>query len=145
EELEDAIAEYLKKEISGKREDETRNDTEKLTQTLDTVLLHQDSWIVSKVRKEYGTQTYIRVLFCENTTLAEVYKSRNFTFYTQFTETYTQILFLIAFTLKMSSQDGTIPVGSRVTKQQRDELQRWVSYFASQRSIDLELVGHYST
>ena len=87
EELEDAIAEYLKKEISGKREDETRNDTEKLTQTLDTVLLHQDSWIVSKVRKEYGTQTYIRVLFCENTTLAEVYKSRNFTFYTQFTET----------------------------------------------------------
>ena len=97
---------------------------------------------MSKVRKEYGTQTYIRVLFCENTTLAEVYKSRNFTFYTQFTETYTQILFLIAFTLKMSSQDGTIPVGSRVTKQQRDEL---VSYFASQRSFDLELVGHYST
>ena len=40
----------------------------------------------------------------------------------------------------MSSQDGTIPVGFRVTKQQRDELQRWVSYFASQRSIDLELV-----
>ena len=59
EELEDAIAEYLKKEISGKREDETRNDTEKLTQTLDTVLLNQDSWIVSKVRKEYGTQICI--------------------------------------------------------------------------------------
>ena len=47
----------------------------------------------------------------------------------------------------MSNQreEETIPVGFRATKQQRDELQRWVSYFGSQKSIDLELVGHYST
>ncbi|HJR49083.1 MAG TPA: hypothetical protein VJ799_13075 [Nitrososphaeraceae archaeon] len=46
----------------------------------------------------------------------------------------------------MSNQreEETIPVGFRATKQQRDELQRWVSYFGSQKSIDLELVGHYS-
>ena len=36
----------------------------------------------------------------------------------------------------MSSQDGTIPVGFRVTKQQRDELQTWASYFYGQKSID---------
>jgi hypothetical protein len=71
EELEDAIAEYLTKEINGKREDEARDDTEKLTHTLDTILLNRDNKIVSNVRKEYGTQIYIRVLFCENTTLAE--------------------------------------------------------------------------
>lgn len=42
----------------------------------------------------------------------------------------------------MSNQreEETIPVGFRATKQQRDELQRWVSYFGSQKSIDLELV-----
>jgi hypothetical protein len=71
EELEDAIAEYLTKEINGKREDEARDDTEKLTHTLDTILLNRDNKIVSNVRKEYGTQIYIRVLFCENTTLTE--------------------------------------------------------------------------
>jgi hypothetical protein len=71
EELEDAIAEYLTKEINGKREDEARDDTETLTHTLDTILLNRDNKIVSNVRKEYGTQIYIRVLFCENTTLAE--------------------------------------------------------------------------
>ena len=35
----------------------------------------------------------------------------------------------------MSSQDGTIPVGFRVTKQQRDELQTWALYFYGQKSI----------
>ena len=43
EELEDAFAEYLTKEISGKREDEARDDTEKLTQTQDTILLNRDN------------------------------------------------------------------------------------------------------
>ena len=37
-----------------------------------------------------------------------------------------QALYLKAFTSKMSNQrDETIPVGFRVTKQQRDELQRY--------------------
>ncbi|HKI07304.1 MAG TPA: hypothetical protein VKA09_02825 [Nitrososphaeraceae archaeon] len=38
----------------------------------------------------------------------------------------------------MSSPQGdeTIPIGFKVTKQQRDELQRWASYFANQKSID---------
>jgi hypothetical protein len=37
----------------------------------------------------------------------------------------------------MSNQrDETIPVGFRVTKQQRDELQRWASYFANQKRIE---------
>ena len=46
----------------------------------------------------------------------------------------------------MSDQrEETIPVGFRATKQQRDESPRWVSNFGSQKSIDLELVGHDST
>jgi len=82
EELEDAIAEYLKKEISGKREDEARDDTEKLTQTLDTILLNQDNKIVSNVRKEYGTGLHICSLPCENNSFGyKFYKSRNFTLY----------------------------------------------------------------
>jgi hypothetical protein len=37
----------------------------------------------------------------------------------------------------MSNQrDETIPIGFRVTKQQRDELQRWASYFANQKRIE---------
>ena len=39
--------------------------------------------------------------------------------------------------LKCTNQrDETIPVDIRVTKQQRDELQRWASYFASQERIE---------
>jgi ATP-dependent DNA helicase DinG len=53
EELGDAIAEYLTKQISGKHEDQARADTEKLTQTIDTILLNRDRWIVSNLRKEY--------------------------------------------------------------------------------------------
>ena len=56
EEREDAVAEYLTKEIS---EDEARDDTEQLTYTTDTFLLNRDSLIVSKVSEEYGTKTYI--------------------------------------------------------------------------------------
>jgi|SRR5215207_5548019 len=33
-------------------------------------------------------------------------------------------------------EDETIPVGFRVTKQQRDELQLWASYFANQKRIE---------
>jgi hypothetical protein len=37
----------------------------------------------------------------------------------------------------MSNQrDETIPIGFRVTKQQRDELQRRASYFANQKHIE---------
>jgi hypothetical protein len=36
----------------------------------------------------------------------------------------------------MSKQEETIPVGFKVTKSQREELQRWASYFAGQKSID---------
>ena len=34
-----------------------------------------------------------------------------------------------------NQQDETIPVGFRVSKQQRDELQTWALYFYGQKSI----------
>ena len=46
-------------------------------------------------------------------------------------------LFKKPLLLKCTNQrDETIPVDIRVTKQRRDELQRWASYFASQERIE---------
>jgi ATP-dependent DNA helicase DinG len=52
-ELEDKIEECLAKDISRDIADYARLETDKLTQIIDTILLDPDSWIVTKVRKEY--------------------------------------------------------------------------------------------
>jgi ATP-dependent DNA helicase DinG len=52
-ELEDAIVEYLGREISNNTIDQALLDTEKLTQTINAILSNQKNWIVSDIKKEY--------------------------------------------------------------------------------------------